>query len=388
MWSGATRSDGVSATPAAAPPRRLLGLLVGTGLVVLAAVVLVPLRGHLSRTSPALVLVLPVVVAAIAGGRVPAVLTGVVAAGIYSFVFIPPYDSYKIAVSDDAVALGVFVVVALVVGTLVALEAERRRAAEDRTAEIRQLYRRYELVVAERERLMAESNRLAIIQRVDEQRSALLRSVSHDLRTPLATIQAVATDLRAGAAFDDATRDELLELVADEAQRLNRIVENLLSLSRIEAGALHPDRQAIALDELVTDRAGRLSRLFDGVGVVTAIEPGLPFVDADYVQLDLVLTNLLENAARFAPAGTTVRVEARALGEQVEVVVADQGPGIAPDARASLFEPFEKGRASTGTGIGLAICRSVVEAHGGSIRVEDQEPCGARFVFTVPVRSG
>ena len=154
---------------------------------------------------------------------------------------------------------------------------------------------------------MEEAHRLDLLERVDEQRRALLRSVSHDLRTPLAAIRAATSDMRDGAGYDDATRDELLDMVGDEAERLDRLVANLLSLSRIEAGAFQPDRQAVALDELVADRVHRLARVFRDVTVEQAIvRRALPLVDADYSQLDQVLTNLLENAARHSPDGASI----------------------------------------------------------------------------------
>lgn len=364
----------------------LFGLCVGCALVVVLTVLLVPLRASLAATSPALVLVLPALTAGVIGGRVPAAATGFVSAGALSFVFIPPYNSYKIAGTDDVVALGVFLVVALAGGTLAAREAARRRSAELRAEEFRALHERYEVVVEERERLATEANRVALMERVDEQRSALLRSVSHDLRTPLATIRAVTTDLRAGASFDPATQDDLLELVADEAERLDRIVENLLNMSRIEAGALQPDRQAVAIDELVVDRVQRLTRLFEGATVCASFPDDLPYVDADYVQLDLVVTNLLENASRHSPPGTEVRVGALLQGDYVQISVSDQGPGIAIDDRCAVFEPFSTGKGSRSSGVGLAICRAIVEAHGGSIWADENEGGGARVVFTVPVR--
>lgn len=364
---------------------RLEGLAAGTLAVATITAIFIPFRGHLAPASPALALVLPAIAAAVRGGRVPAVVTGFLAAASFSFVFIPPYDSYKIAVPDDAVALAVFILVALASGTLAAREAERRRAAEERTEEIHALYQRYEAVAAEREQFAVEAHRVALMERVDEQRSALLRSVSHDLRTPLATIRAVASDLRAGPAFDDTTRDELLELVADEAERLDRIVENLLSLSRIESGALQPDCQAIALDELITDRIRRMGRLFQDVDVESTLEPGLPFVEADYVQLDLVVTNLLENASRYAPPRSTVEVRAVRDGDFVAVSVADHGPGIPAADLARVFDPFRSGR-DNGSGVGLAICRAVVEAHGGEIDVASDPGAGARFTFTIPIR--
>ena len=171
---------------------------------------------------------------------------------------------------------------------------------------------------------------MEVLKRVDEQRSALLRSVSHDLRSPLATIRAVTTDLRDGVVYEEPTRVELLTTVCDEVERLDRIVANLLSLSRIEAGAFSPERQAVPLDELVAERVRRLKGLFRAVRLQVELPPDLPLVDGDYTQLELVLTNLLENAGRHAPPGSTVRIAARPKGELVEVRIADEGFGV-PD---------------------------------------------------------
>jgi two-component system sensor histidine kinase KdpD len=363
-------------------------MIVGAALVVGVAGVVEALQGHASRATPALALVLPVLIAAIVGGRPAALTTAVAAAIALNLAFIPPHWTPKINSVDDGVALAVFVLVALVVGTLVAREVDRRRAAEQRRAEIEDLYRQYALVVSERERLMEESHRLALLERTDDERRALLRSVSHDLRTPLAAIRAAASDIRHGAGYDDTTRDELLDIVGDEAERLDRLVANLLSLSRIEAGALQPDRQAVALDELVADRVRRLAPIFRHICVVQDVPTDLPLVDADYSQLDQVLTNLLENAARHSPDGAAVTISARPAGDQVEVRVADHGPGVDPAHRAELFEPFRRGPGSRSSGIGLAICRAIVDAHGGSIDAADGPLGGAVFSFTVPVRRG
>ncbi len=363
-----------------------VGLALGIALCVAATAALVPFRTAVTVATPALVLVLPVVFTALVGGRVASLCIAVIAAGAFNLAFIPPYWRPAIAVVDDAVALGVFLSVALAVGTLVGEGAERRRAAEQRAEEAQALSDRYEAVVAERERLAEEASRIAVLEQVDEQRAALLRSVSHDLRTPLATIRAVTSDLRAGAAYDDATRDDLLDLVGDEAERLDRIVTNLLSLSRIEAGALQPDRQAVALEELVTERVRRLSPLFRQVRVQVDMPADLPLVDADYSQLDQVVTNLLENAARHSPQRSTVRVGARQRGTMVEVWVDDQGVGVARFNRSRIFEPFRRGTGSASSGVGLAICKAIVEAHGGAIEVEASAGGGARFCFTLPVR--
>ena len=230
-------------------------------------------------------LVLPVVVAGVVGGRLAAVVVAVEGALALALVFLGAGVALGVSVEEDLAALIVFLVVAVVVGGLVGTVA-----------------------TADRQRATAEAARVVALQELDEARSGLLRSVSHDLRTPLAVIRAVATDLRSGTAYDDATRDELLGLVGTEAERLDRIVANLLSLSRIEAGTLQPDRQAVDLGELVTSSAERMERVLEGLAVTLDVAPDLPLVPADYSQVDQVVTNLLENAARHSTPGAPIEV--------------------------------------------------------------------------------
>jgi len=366
------------------------GTAVGLGgaLAVLGA--LTPFRDDVSGTSPALLLVLAVVAAGVVGGAWAAVGTAVAAAAGFNLVFIRPYGAFKVDVWEDWVALGVFLAVALVVGVLMAAEADRRRAAEAREGEVRALYERLQEADDERARLSDEVARMELLKQVDEQRSALLRSVSHDLRSPLATIRAVATDLRDGVVYEEPTRIELLSTVCDEAERLDRIVANLLSLSRIEAGAFAPERQAVPIDELIADRLRKLGGLLRHVRVQVELAGDLPLVDGDYTQLEQVVTNLLENASRHAPPGTMVRVGGRrqpGAGGQVEIWVSDEGIGIPDYERQRVFEPFRRGEGSRSSGVGLAICKAVVEAHGGTIRVERTPGGGATFVFTVDSRA-
>jgi K+-sensing histidine kinase KdpD len=358
-------------------------VLLGVGLVAGLSAAMVPLRGDITRASPALVLVIPIVLAGLVGGRLAAVVTAAGAALAFNFAFIPPYWTLEIHTPDDIVALAVFGFVALVVGTLVAREGERRQSAEDRATELQALNDELEAVQRERQRLVEEAMRAAVLERVDEQRAALLRSVSHDLRTPLAAIRAVVSDLLSGAPYDDATRAELLTLVGDEAERLDRLVANLLNLSRIEAGALRPDRQEVAIDELVADTVKRLERLFVQRRVQIEI-PDLPLIQGDYTQLGQVMSNLLENAARHAPQHSTIRVGAQETDQSVEVWVDDEGIGVAPFEAQRIFEPFRRGAGSSSSGIGLAICKAIVEAHGGRIAAEGAPGGGARFRFRLP----
>ena len=370
-------------------PSPIIGATLGLLLVVVVTAVLVPFRSDVSRATPALALVLPVVVAGVLGGRRAAFVVALGSAFAFYLAFIPPYGSFNIDFVDDAVALGVFLAVGLAVGTLVAWETERRSVAEQRATALAVLNEQYELVQAERERLLEETTRLAVLEQVDAQRAALLRSVSHDLRTPLAAIKAVASDLRDEPHYDEEMRDELLDLVIAETERLDRIVGNLLSMSRIEAGSLQPEKQAVALDELAAACAHRLDRLFARAPVDLEFPEELPYADADYSQLDQVMANLLENAARHAPVGSHIHVRGRAADDdRVEFSVEDEGTGIPAEDRSRAFEPFQRGANSTGSGVGLAICRAIVDANGGTIAIEDGASGGARVVVTLPVRHG
>jgi two-component system sensor histidine kinase KdpD len=409
--------------------RRLLaGLLLGLGLVAVIVAVMLPVRDSVTVATPALALILPGIVAGFVAGRVIGAVTAAVAAVVLDVVFIEPYGTLDVHVTDDLVALLTFTAVAVSVAALVELATDRRRAAEQRAIEILALSEEKERFRREQERLSIEKQAL---EQIEEARRALLRSVSHDLRTPLATIRAITSDLRAGTPYDAPTREELLDLVGDEAERLDRLVANLLSMSRIEAGALRPEIQAIAVDELVTARTQRLARVLRDVQVTTDIPADLPLVDADYVLLDQVLTNLIDNATRHAPPGSTIHIEAHRVARtgtspqangtggangaegaggiegtsraggaapvgaagrreradgMVEVAVIDQGPGIPASLRRTVFEPFERASDSRSSGLGLAICKAIVEAHGGTIAVADGPGGrGTRVSFTVPV---
>jgi two-component system sensor histidine kinase KdpD len=180
----------------------------------------------------------------------------------------------------------------------------------------------------------------------------------------------------------------LLATVCDEAERLDRLVGNLLSMSRIEAGALRPDRQAVDVGELVTDRLRRLKRLFREVRLQVELAPDLPLVDGDYTLLDQVVTNLVENASRYAPPVSTVRVSARPVeGGLIELSVSDEGIGVPDYDRDRIFEPFRRGEGSTSSGVGLATCKAIVEAHAGTIAVTRTAGGGATFVVRLPARA-
>lgn len=352
---------------------------------MVAVAVLLPMREDISKATPALVLIIPGVIAALLGGRMAAAIVAGVTSIAFGVYFLPPFGEWKILNPEDVTAVFIFVLVALAVGELTAREAKRRRQAEARTRELEEVTTRLELAQEEERRLSSEVDRLAVMAEIDEQRSALLRSVSHDLRTPLATIRAVSSDLQSDTPYDDATRAELLGLVSDEAERLDRLVANLLSMSRIEAGSFAPDRQAVELHEMLQATTARLRRVTKDHRLELDVPSDLPLVDADYTQLDLVVTNLIENATRHSPPRSTIRIGARPSGRFVEVWVENRGDGVIATERTRIFEAFHRSHGSRSSGIGLAICKAVVEAHGGTIAVTDAHGGGSRFTFTMPV---
>jgi two-component system, OmpR family, sensor histidine kinase KdpD len=243
----------------------------------------------------------------------------------------------------------------------------------------------------ERARLAEEAAKAEVLAQSDELKSALLAAVSHDFRTPLATIKASTTSLLDTSVDWTVTeRDDFLRGIDEETDRLSRLVSNLLDLSRIEAGVLNPDKEWYDVAELVEDVIARLSVRAEHYGhrLIAQIPPDLPLVQFDYVEIAQVLINLTENALKHTPAGTDVMLSATRHPSAVEIAVRDHGPGIPPDVVPHLFDKFYRTKVSEhipGTGIGLAIAKGLVEAHGGDIRVESRLGEGTTFRFTLPL---
>lgn len=243
-------------------------------------------------------------------------------------------------------------------------------------------------VVLERRRLRQTETEREVLQRADQLKTALLGAVSHDLRTPLASIIASAGSLRQrDVTWTADERDEFARDIEQEARRLSRIVTNLLDLSRIEGGSLRPDRGWYDLGALLDDVVGRLRGATPDREIRVAVPDALPPVFLDYVEIDQVLSNLIENAARYSPARTPLDVAVEAAADSITVSVADRGPGLPGESLGRLFDPFYRvptRRGPTGTGLGLAVARGLVEAHGGTISAQNRSGGGAMFTFTLP----
>jgi two-component system sensor histidine kinase KdpD len=213
--------------------------------------------------------------------------------------------------------------------------------------------------------------------------------VSHDLRTPLSSIIASAGSLlQRDIDWTEDEEREFAQAILSESERLNRLVGNLLDLSRIEAGSLRPEKGWYDLRSLVQEVVGRLSNVTGAHKLVLDIPEDLPPVYFDYVEIDQVLSNLIENAVKYTPPGTEILVTAKADRDEVVVEVADTGPGIPLDALPRLFDAFYRASpkgGARGSGLGLAVAKGLVEAHGGRITAENRPAGGARFVFTLPI---
>lgn len=236
-----------------------------------------------------------------------------------------------------------------------------------------------------RERLQAEVVETASLRRSDELKTALLRSVSHDLRTPVAAILAAASALGA-AGIGDEDRAALEQGIVGDAARLDRLIDQLLDLSRLEGGVAEPRWSWVSIDELLRDAAEHVTT--EGAEFTWAIDPGLPLVHGDPVQLERAFANLVDNAARHG-AGHPVSIRARAVGHTLRVRIVDRGPGIPAAEQERIFAPFYQGgeaaRTHRGTGLGLAIAKGFVEANGGRISVESLPRQGTSFVVELPL---
>jgi two-component system sensor histidine kinase KdpD len=237
----------------------------------------------------------------------------------------------------------------------------------------------------ERNRLDAEARAARTDAEISEIRAALFSSVSHDLRTPLASIKAGVTSLMDGEVhFEPEEERELLTTVLEETDRLNRLLENVLNLARARAGDVALERELTPFDDVVETVLARLRGPLSSFELRTRIDEGLPGVWVDAVQMDQALTNILENAVQYSPKGSEISVGVSRVRGGIQVRVADHGPGIPPDERDQAVEPFYRGRSSSGSagsGLGLAIARAVVAAHGGSLRLGEAPGGGLAVVI-------
>jgi two-component system sensor histidine kinase KdpD len=243
----------------------------------------------------------------------------------------------------------------------------------------------------ERDQSVLEAHEAQLQFQAEQLRSSLLSSVSHDLRTPLATIAGASSSLLEGSPTqDDKTRQELLQSIVDESHRLARLVDNLLDMTRLESGIVPLNKQWHVLEEIVGSARSRLRKELEHHPVHVEIPIDFPLVQLDGLFMEQVLVNLLENAARYTPAGTQIDISAKREGQQAVIRVADNGPGLPSGSEARVFDKFFRGSTTPtadgrrGAGLGLAICKGIIQAHGGYISARNRQSGGAEFVVSLP----
>jgi two-component system sensor histidine kinase KdpD len=363
------------------PPPAWLGLLATLAAVVAGTLIVYPLKSIAPVVSLGVVYLPAILLISIFWGLRLGLLASVASAVAFNYFQLPPLHRLTIADEENWIALIAFVIVAAISSTVAglaraqALEAERRRKQADRAlAELAAL-------AEERDRMQAEMVEAEALRRSDELKTALLRSISHDLRTPLTSI------IAGGAALGSPTttseeREELSVAVVSEGERLSRLVENLLDMSRLEAGKAQPHSEPIDLAEVLEAARAAIRR---PEVVRLAIDPELPLVDADAAQLERAFANLLENAVRHG-GSRPVLVKSMLLAGKITLRVVDQGPGIPESERRRIFEPFQHGEGGGGAGLGLAIAKGFIEANGGEITVDSVVGQGSSFVVAMPCR--
>ncbi len=366
------------------PPSAWLGVLATLLAVIAGTLAVYPLKSVAPVVSLGVVYLPAILLISIVWGLRLGLLAAVASAAAFNFFQLPPLHRFEIASEENWVALLVFAIVAAISSSVAglarrqALEAERRRQQAARALE------ELAALSRERDRMQDEMVEAEALRRSDELKTALLRSISHDLRTPLTSI------IASGAALDSASltageRAELSGAIVAGGQRLSRLVENLLDMSRLEAGKAEPHREQTDLAEVLD--AAREAIAEAGV-VQLALERDLPMVEADAAQLERAFANLLENAVRHG-GGRPVLVKSRRVDGKITVRVVDQGPGIQRSEWERIFEPFQHGApggAQSGAGLGLAIAKGFVEANGGEISVDSVPGQGASFVVSLPTR--
>ena len=369
---------------AAVGPGRLAGgFLLGVVLLAGLTSFLVHHRSGISvATSLALYLLVVVSVTAI-GGPLPGVTAAVAAPLLANWYLIPPYHTLRINNGDNLIELSVFVSTATIVSAYVSI-AERRAVEAD------QARRTTQKMAIEQNRLRKLALEAEMLAKADELRTAILRAVSHDLRTPLAAIKASVSSLRQeDVQWGEAERAEFLQSIEGETDRLTNIVTNLLDLSRIEAGVVRPSMYATSVDDVISTTLRSMPG--SAADITVDVPADLPDVFADHALFERALVNLVQNAAKWSPAGTAVTVCGRAVGDVVEISVVDHGPGIPVEKRLQVLQPFHRLTDATsggGLGLGLAIADRLVASMNGHLELRETAGGGLTAVITLPAATG
>ena len=374
--------------------RRWAAYALAVAGIIVVTISLKLFDGNINATTVALALLVVVLFVATAYGSGPAVVASLVGGVCFNYFFLPPVGTLNIADPHNWIALLAFLITAITAGQL---SARAKRRAEEAYAAQQEVERLYHELQDSFER----SSQAKALKQSERLKSALLDAVTHDLRTPLTSIKASVTTLldgersrERGAAegqLGNEGRREMLEVIDEEADRLDRFIEGLMELARIEAGEMHLRRKWSSLNEIIVAAMKRAEPRTRAHRIELWLDEELPAVRVDERAMSEVVYVLVENAAKYSPPASVIRVLAKGGEESsVQLVVEDKGPGIPVELRERVFDKFFRAmrdgdKSKSGTGMGLAIAKGIVEAHGGHISIEDSgDSNGIRVVVVLP----
>jgi len=377
---------------------RLAGYIVAVVGIASVTAALRLLGESINSTTVALAMLLVVLFVAASWGSRPAILASVLGVLGLNFFFLPPVGAFTIADPDNWIALIAFLITAVTAGQLSVRVSRRAEEAQAGRLEIKRLY-------DELRSAFERASHAEALRQSERLKTALLDAVTHDLRTPLTSIKASVTTLLdelktkapelPSVALNEEGRREMLEVIDEECDRLNRFIEGLVEMARIEAGEFRLRRRWGTIEEMIEMALARAKNLTDRHRVGVEIDRNLPVVLVDARAVSEVIYTLVDNASKYSPAGTPIHIVAsRDKGEMIRASVEDRGPGIPAELRERVFDKFfrairdgasNRSRPS-GTGMGLAIARGIVEAHNGRIWIESGKGgLGTKVVFTLPI---
>jgi two-component system sensor histidine kinase KdpD len=310
----------------------------------------------------ALLLLVTVSILAMLFDIVPVLISALLSALVWDFFFIPPRFTFTVSNTEDALMLSMYFIIALVNAVL--------------TYKIRQTEK-------EASRKKEEEHALKLYD-------TLLNSLSHELRTPIAAIIGATDNLQTqNNKLSPEHKDELLSEISKASLRLNTQVENLLNMSRLESGVIRPKKDWCDINELIHNVVNRISANFENRAIEVIVKENLPFFKIDHGLIEQILYNLIHNSALYIPKYSVIKVRANCLNEQLNLVVEDNGNGFPEDEIDRVFEKFYRLRNTNtgGTGLGLSIVKGFVEAQRGTIKLDNMEGGGARFVITIPAET-
>lgn len=332
---------------------RIYPYLISTGLVLFMTLLGEFVKRHLEPANLVMLYLLAVVIVAIRWGQGPAIVTSILSVLLFDFFLIPPYLTLTVEHIQYVFTFMGLLAVGLVISTL--------------TSKIRE----------------------QIIQRQTEKlQNALLSSVSHDLRTPLASITGALTSLLDGNSnLGSTAQKELLETAYEESDRLNRLVGNLLDMTRMEAGALKISRKPCELRDVLGTALEQLKERIGSRNIIIEIPRDFPEVHMDFSLMMKVFLNLIDNALKYSPSDTPIDIKASLARDKIKIEIKDLGSGIPEEDLKRVFEKFyrvERPQQITGTGLGLSICKGIVEAHGGEVIAQNNKDDGVTFTIMLP----